>query len=105
LIYHTVITEPAELDIAATARYIDVDLQNPIAADNLLDDIESEVATLETMPKRNPLVRHEYLASLGFRILQIHNYLAFYIVHDEKRSVTIERFLYSRRDWVHILAE
>lgn len=101
--YKTIITEPAELDIAEAARYIVKDLQNPVAANKLLDDIESAVASLEDMPKRHQLVKNDYLAGLGFRFLTVHNYLIFYIVREDAKSVTIERFLCNRRDWIHII--
>ena len=101
--YKTIITEPAEQDIAQAARYIAKELQNPIAANKLLDDIDSAVASLEKMPKKHALVKNVHLASLGFRLLPVHNYLIFYIVREDKKSVVIERFLHSRRDWIHIL--
>ena len=69
------------------------------------DSIENSVASLEKMPKRHALVKNEHLASLGFRFLPIRNYLIFYIVRDDKNSVTIERFLHSRRDWLCIIGE
>ena len=103
--YKIIITELAERDVEQTARYIAKELQNPIAANRLLDDIESAVASLETMPKRYALVKNEDLANLGFRLLVIHNYLIFYIVREDKKTVTIERFLHSRRDWIHIIGE
>ena len=101
--YKTIITKPAELDIAEAARYIAKELQNPAAADRLLDDIVSAVSSLEKMPKGYALVRNDHLANLGFRFLPVHNYLAFYIVKEDAQSVTIERFLHSRRDWIHII--
>lgn len=103
--YETVITEPAELDIADAARYIAKELQSPVAANKLLDDIENAVASLKNMPKRHGLVKNEYLASLGFRFFMVHNYLVIYIVRDDIKSVIIERFLHNRRDWIHIIGQ
>lgn len=105
MIYETIITESAELDIAEAVRYIAKELQNLSAANRLLDDIETAVVSLEKMPKRNPLVKNVDLASHGFRFLPVHNYLIFYIVSDDKRSATVERFLHSRRDWNHIIGQ
>jgi plasmid stabilization system protein ParE len=101
--YKTLITEPAEQDIAASARYIAEELQNPSAANKLLDDIETAIASLEKTPKMRALVQNEGLAELGFRILPVNKYLLFYIVREEQKLVTIERFLHSRRDWINIL--
>ena len=103
--YKTIITEPAEQDVEQAARYIAKELQNPIAANQLLDDIESAVTSLEILPIRHSFVKNEDMANLGFRFLTVHNYLVFYIVRDDKKSVMIERFLHRRRDWIHIIGQ
>ena len=106
--YKLVITEPAGQDIAEAIHYIAKELQNPAAAKNLLADIDSAVDSLQENPKRYALVKDEYLASKGLRFMPVHNYLVFYIVReserDDTKSVTIERILYSRRNWVSLLA-
>jgi len=101
--YKSDITKPAELDIAEAVRYIAIELRNLTAANNLLDDIEKAVESLNKMPKRYPLVKDEFLASLGFRFMPVNNYLVFYIVRDEKKTVTVERVLHSRRNWSYML--
>ncbi len=103
--YHAIITEPAELDILEAVRHIAREFQNPVAANRLLDDVESAVVSLENMPLRHGFVCYDHLASLGFRYLPVHNYLIFYIVREDTKSVTIERFLHSRRDWIHIIGK
>ena len=105
MMYKIIITEPAEMDIDGAVQYIEKELQNPIAADKLLNDIDSAVTSLKEMPKRQPLVQNEHLASLGFRFLPLRNYLIFYIARDDEKTVTIERFLHSRRDWIHIIGQ
>jgi len=101
--YKPIITKPAELDIAESVRYIAKELQNPAAANRLIDDIESAAASLVKNPKRYALVNDDYLSSLGFRFMPVKSYLVFYIVRDNKKTVTIERVLHSRRDWMHII--
>ena len=103
--YKTITTEPAEQDIRQAAWYIARELQNLTAANRLLDDIESAVASLKEMPKVHALVKNEELANSGFRSLPVSKYLIFYIVRDNKKSVMIERFLHSRRDWIHIIGQ
>lgn len=101
--YQIIITEPAELDIAEATRYIAKELQNPAAANSLLDDIENSIASLKNMPERHAIIKNERLLSLGFRYLAVNNYLVFYIIREDTKSVTIERFLHCRRDWNHII--
>ena len=101
--YHIDITKPAENDIYEAAKYIAEQLLNPSAADRLIDDIERTVNSLSIMPDRYALVKDDVLARLGFRFIPVNNYLIFYIIREEMKTVTIQRFLYGRRDWVNIL--
>jgi plasmid stabilization system protein ParE len=48
-------------------------------------------------------VRDERLAVMGFRILLIKNYIAFYTIDEPNKIVNVERILYGRRDWQRIL--
>jgi len=102
-LYHIDITEPAENDIIEAAKYITEQLLNPAAAGKLVDDAENAIYSLTDMPQRHALVKDDDLARLGFRFMPVNNYLIFYTVREEKKTVVIQRFLYARRDWVTIL--
>ena len=101
--YHIDITEPAEDDISKAVKYIAEQLLNPSAARKLVDDAENAVYSLSDMPQRHALVKDDDLARLGFRFMPVKNYLIFYIIREEKKTVVIQRFLYNRRDWATIL--
>jgi len=101
--YQIKITEPAENDIQSAVNYIITELKNPEAGLRLFDDAYKAITSLEEMPYRHPLVKDEILASYGFRFIPVDNYIVFYVVREETETVVIERFLYSRRDWVSIL--
>lgn len=58
---------------------------------------------LQELPKRNALVSDERLELQRIRRTFIDNYIVFYIVTEEKETVTIVRILYKRRDWVNLL--
>ena len=103
--YHIDITEPAENDIQDAVKYITEQLLNPSAAYKLIDDTEHAVNSLRNMPDRHALVRDDVLARLGFRFIPVNNYLVFYIIREEIKTVVIQRFLYGRRDWVNILKD
>ena len=103
--YNIDITGPAEQDIRKAVEYIDTELQNRVAAENLLDNIEKAIFSLSGMPMRYPLVADKVLASQGFRFLPVNNYLVFYIVRENRKTVVIERIIYKRRNWATILKE
>ena len=101
--YNIDITSLAETDILEAAKYIKEQLLNPSAADNLVDAVDKAVNSLKVMPSRHALVRDDSLASLGIRFMPVKNYLIFFTVREERKTVVIQRFLYGRRDWITIL--
>jgi plasmid stabilization system protein ParE len=100
--YHVEILPHAELDLAASLRYITVILCNPQAAKGLRDEYKRKKKLLSEMPYAFPLVRNEQLAQRGIRSVLVKNYLMFYTIDETKKKVSILRFLYGRRDWQHI---
>ena len=103
MIYKVDYSESAEKDLQSAAAYITDNLGNKIAAANLLDAADKVVLSLSDFPERNPLVRDELLAANGFRMQRINNYLAFYVIDSETKTVSILRIIHSRRDWASIM--
>ena len=101
--YNIHITRTAEQDISEAADYIEFSLPNPIAADALLDEIETQINALADFPEQFELADDPVLNSWGIRFTTIKNYLAFYVIDDEKQIIHIIRFLYGKRDWLPIL--
>lgn len=101
--YKIFVTEAAQNDLKEAADYIANELKNRTAALHLLHMVEKEAYSLSEMPKRYPLIDDEFLKSEGFRFSVINNYLLFYVVRDETKTVVIERFLYARRNWIDML--
>jgi plasmid stabilization system protein ParE len=101
--YKPIIAAPAEDDLAAVYHYIAEDLDSPDTALRILETVYTALRSLANMPHRCPLVDDERLAAIGYRMLPIKNYLAFFTVNEETKTVCVERILYARRDWLHIL--
>lgn len=96
-------TTQFEKDLDRALDYIEFALQNPQAADNLLDEAEHTLNSLSRMPERYALVDDALLSAWGVRCVQVKHYLAFYVVEEESRTVHAIRFLYGRSDWRSIL--
>jgi len=103
--YSINITDLAEEDILATVKYISNSLKNPIAANNLLDEIERHENILGETPSIYPYVNDEYLSEKGLKYVVIKNYLMFFTIDENNKIVNVIRFLYGRRDWKNILIE
>lgn len=101
--YKINITDTASSDLRQSALYIAINLNNKIAAENLLDAADKEISSLADFPYRNKLVEDDFLASIGIRIQIVQNYFVFYVIREETKTISILRFLHSRRDWMSIL--
>ena len=101
--YRVDISEPAERDIRDIIRYISAQLSAPMTALKMMDTIEEAIASLEVMPQKCPPVTDERLAMMGYRKLIVKNYIAVFTIEEKSKVVNVERILYARRDWQHIL--
>jgi len=101
--YKIAVSEPAENDLRDIVRYISSQLSAPMTALKMMDAFEEAIARLANMPKGYPLVSDERLNAMNYRKLIVKNYIIFFTIDDPSKSVNVERILYARRDWLHIL--
>ncbi len=101
--YSIVITQPAEDDLQGIADYIAKELREPSIAQHVVATNGEAIIALEQMPLRNALVSDEKLAIQSIRKLMVDNYIVFYVVSVENKTVTIVRILYGKRDWINLL--
>jgi len=102
--YRVDVSEPAENDLRDIVRYISAQLSAPMTALKMMDTIEEAIITgLAVIPQKCPLVTDERLAMMGYRKLLVKNYIIFFTIDEKSKVVDVERILYARRDWLHIL--
>ncbi|MEN6349967.1 MAG: type II toxin-antitoxin system RelE/ParE family toxin [Syntrophomonas sp.] len=102
--YRVDISEPAEKDLRDIVRYISVQLSAPMTALRMMDIVEEAImGGLAVMPQKCPLVTDERLAMMGYRKLFVKNYIVFFTINEKSKVVDVERILYARRDWHHII--
>ncbi len=102
-VYRVIFTEMAETDLNEIYEYIATDLKAPIAAMSFTHSLEETFNLLAFLPNTHPKVRDYRLSAMGYRWLGIKNYMAFYTIDEQIKTVTVERILYGRRDWAQIL--
>ena len=103
--YKLKISKLYDSDVDSCYDYINDTLKNPKAAYNLISEIKEKLISICENPKIRPLVRDAYLANLGYRLINIKNYLLFYIIGEDNKHIKIVRFLYGKRDWMNLLKE
>ena len=103
--YRLKISKLYKEDTSSSYNYIKYKLEAPMAANNLKKEIKEKLNKIKVNPKIRPLVRDEYLANLGYRLINVKNFMIFYIIDDNNKHIKIIRFLYGKRDWMNKLKE
>ena len=97
--YSVLIFPTAENDLLEIKEYFENKLKTTV--NNLFEKFDKQIGLIENNPLIYPLVSDTYLNQLGYRMIPVDNFLIFYIISDN--TVQIHRFLYGKRDYLHIL--
>ena len=101
--YKLLITKDAESDINDIILYIVNELENPIAAGSILDEIEECFEILKVAPTAFSLCGNKRLRKIGYRKIPVKNYIRFYRTDEEQKNVYIMRVIYGRRDYIKFI--
>ena len=91
----------AEHDLGGLFAYISENLQNPIAAHNIVEKILHLSYKLASFPEMGASLRTVDERIGSYRYLLADNYLVIYKV--EAQAVNVVRILYARSDYVSLL--
>lgn len=97
--YKVQVSESADRDLDDILTYIADKLANSKAAIDFADALDEKYGELEDHPLLFELSRNIYLAQKGYRRFVVGNYVALYLVNEERQEVTIARIFYGRRDY------
>jgi plasmid stabilization system protein ParE len=98
-------TEIVQEDIDASYKYIAEKLGAPGAAENLIEEIIEKLNYIKETPYSRALVQDHYLASLGIRSIKVKNYVLYFNVNENEKSINVIRFFYNKRNWIKLLKE
>ena len=101
--YQIRITKAAERNLISAADHIEFVLKNPKAADDLLDEADTQINSLYEYPESCKVVNDPILNSWGICYIKVKNYLAFFIIDEDKKEVIVVRFLFRKSNWNEIL--
>ncbi len=86
----------ARKDLIEIVHYINNDLNAPISANNLLNEIEIAILRLADFPFSCPQYFGDKNLKNDYRYLAVKNYIIFYVIF--KNTVEIRRIIYARRN-------
>ena len=103
--YKLIFSKLYKRDVDSSYDYIKENLEAPMAANNLIIEILEKLSKIKDNPNIRPLVHDKYLASLGYRLINVKNYMIFYIIDNDNKYIKVIRFLHNKRNWMNILKE
>ena len=97
------VSPAADRDLDSILSYLINELCNPQAAGNLLDEVESPYDALVETPEAFELCRDERLADLGYRKVQVGNYLMIYQYDSEMDEINVLRFFHESQNYLAMM--
>ena len=100
--YKLKITELAQNDLDSIIEYIAVQLANPIAAGDFLDEVEKCYSYLHSNPLMYPKCSDAKLEKEGYRKALVKNYIIFFKIFENEKKVIVYRIVYGARDYLKL---
>lgn len=92
-------TESAKNDLEQILHYIKIDLGNPTAAFSFMNKFQEAFSNIQLFPNSCPKVINKFLSeSIIIRKKLISNYVLYYSVNDNLKSIIILRIVFNHRD-------
>ena len=101
--YKLLITELAHQDLDSIVSYIAVQLANPKAAGDFLDEVTACYGFLKGNPMMYERCQDRRLGQEGYRKAVIKNYVLVYKINEESKIVSIMRFFYGAQDYTKLI--
>ena len=98
-------TDSASRDLDEILSYVSYELKNTQAAKDLLDGIRVEIKNICSFPLSAEEVENEFIIVKGVRRVTVGNYNLYYCPNESKKTITILRIIYGKRDLNYILRE
>jgi plasmid stabilization system protein ParE len=101
--YKLFISELAHQDLDNIILYITVQLANPMAARDFLDEVDKCYSFLKCSPMIYGKCQDKRLEKEGYRKALIKNYVFVYKINEESKTVNIMRFFYGAQDYMKLI--
>lgn len=102
--YTVKITPQAQEQLREIISYIRFTLLSPGTALKMLDTLQKEISSLDQFPNRVPLTEEEPWHSQDIHKLSVKNYLVYFWVNEDSKTVHVIGIVYGRKDQRHALS-
>ena len=96
--YSVIYSSKAKDDLIEIYSHIAFDLQVPDIAEGQVNRIRKTIRSLDFMPSRYITVEWEPWKSMRMHQVPVDNFVVYYVVNDDSRTVTVIRIFYGGRD-------
>lgn len=93
----------AQRDLIEIVQYISRELNNPASAKELAGELISSAEKLRDFPYMYPVYYPIRALKREYRKLPVKNYLLFYWVDEQEKTITVARVIYARRNYSNLL--
>jgi toxin ParE1/3/4 len=101
--YSVIITLQAQNDLRELASYILKESGSADIALKLIDEIENCIDNLKDFPQSGAYPKDRVLLSLNYRYLIHDNYLIFYRIIEENKTVCIDAIFNAKQDYFKVM--
>jgi plasmid stabilization system protein ParE len=101
--YKLLVSELAHQDLDNIVSYIAVQLANPKAAGDFLDEVTTCYGFLKNNPMMYEKCQDKRLGKEGYRKAVIKNYVLVYKINETSQTVSVMRFFYGAQDYIKLI--
>lgn len=99
---YEIIYSPSSMqDIRNILDYVSMD--NPSAAKGLIDKFNKNIESLSSFPLLGSLPKDKHLQAKKYRLLIVDNYIIFYILANNSKTIKIARVLSNKQNYKYML--
>lgn len=103
--YQYRMTQKAEADLDEIISYIALELSNPQAASDFVENLQKAIDEARSFPESGARVNNELLFTMEIRKKMIGNYIMYYLPLSAEKLIYIVRIIYGKRNMDEILRQ
>lgn len=101
--YRVVITRTAKQDLKEIAVWIAEESKSVVVARRFVEELKQVIRKLDSFPKAGAIPEDRILKNAGFRFVVHKDYLIFYLIDEEMKTVNVLSVFNSKKDYIRVI--